>query len=152
VDDRLEDPAHATASVHLVLPSEEGSVAAARAAIVAAAKSWGFARRFDLALIASELVTNAVVHTTSSTIVVYCRSIAPSSVEVAVSDEGGGAPFVAAIDLGRVGGRGMRLVEAVAAAWGWHPLGTGEAKVVWARLDDGGHGSVTAQVRRDEHA
>ena len=152
VNDRLEDPVQATAPVHLVLPPEEASVAAARAAIVAAAKSWGFGRRFDLALVASELVTNAVVHTSSSTIVVRCRLLAPSHVEVAVSDDGGGAPFVEAVDLGRIGGRGMRLVEAVASAWGWHPVGAGEAKVVWARLDDGGHLSVAPQVRRDEGA
>jgi anti-sigma regulatory factor (Ser/Thr protein kinase) len=82
------------------------------------------------ALLTNELVTNAVVHARSPAVVVLSR--AESTLRVAVTDLGGGVP---AVDRDRQigeGGRGLPLVDALAASWGVTPLVLG--KTVWFTL------------------
>ena len=76
-------------------------------------------RRDDLALVVSELVTNAVVHGQGA-IVVMLRLDA-EVLRGDVSDQGAG--FERALrerHLDDVGGRGLMIVGAIAARWGVH--------------------------------
>jgi hypothetical protein len=131
-----------------VLVPDRSSAATARWAVDAAARRWGFRRSFDLASVVGELVANAVVHTESRVVAVRCSMVAPGCVEVAVTDDSGVAPAVESLDLEALGGRGVRLVDAISDAWGWRPIAEG-GKVVWARLVDQGHGSVTESPSRE---
>jgi anti-anti-sigma regulatory factor len=79
-------------------------------------------------LIASELVTNVVEH--AGTLATLRVSLRPRFVTVGVRDGS-----VAEPQLGQPsphGGRGLLLVQAMAASWGWLPVDGG--KVVWASL------------------
>ena len=75
-----------------------------------------------LQLIVSELVTNSVVHSRSGrrdggTVTVALLET-PTGVRVEVTDEGGPSlPRLRAVDFGAESGRGLHLVDALAAAW-----------------------------------
>jgi anti-sigma regulatory factor (Ser/Thr protein kinase) len=79
-------------------------------------------------LLASELVTNAVVHTRSADVGLRARCDGETLL-VAVDDEAASPP--ACCD-GAPAGAGLTLVESLAARWGWEPLGSG--KRVWFEL------------------
>ncbi|MFJ9160377.1 ATP-binding protein [Streptomyces griseoviridis] len=84
-------------------------------------------------LVISELVTNALVHTASSSIV--CELLdGDDLVRIAVRDEGC-APGEPRPGQGRAEdehGRGLLLIEAMCQAWGAHEHGPG--LMVWAEL------------------
>ena len=82
-------------------------------------------------LVASELVTNAVVHA-GTAIGLTLRLMAPD-LHIAVRDKADGAVHITDDDPGSVhAGRGLRLVEALASRWGsFHP---NNGKVVWATV------------------
>jgi anti-anti-sigma regulatory factor len=82
-------------------------------------------------LVASELVTNAVVHAGTS-IDLTLRFIAPL-LHIAVRDRAGGVPHIAGIvDESSESGRGLVLVDALAARWGSFVPHRG--KIVWAAV------------------
>ncbi|MFH8987480.1 ATP-binding protein [Streptomyces sp. NPDC017940] len=86
------------------------------------------------ALVVSELVTNAIVHTGSRTVVCEICTGA-DTVRIAVRDEGHGAGVPR--PAGPRGpdeehGRGLLLVSAVSSAWGVQDFGSGLS--VWAEL------------------
>src|SRR4051812_24821584 len=88
----------------------------------------------DLAqLVTTELVTNALLHGGPPiTLRVTCR---PGRARVEVTDA---SPVLPEMGLGgedEMTGRGLALIEALAAGWGAAPAGNG--KVVWCELDDG---------------
>jgi anti-sigma regulatory factor (Ser/Thr protein kinase) len=83
-------------------------------------------------LLASELVTNAVVHAGSPIVVKVVETGA--SVRIEVSDSGAGIPAVAPIDPIAEGGRGLALVRDLSSAWGVTQYETG--KTVWFTLAD----------------
>lgn len=83
----------------------------------------------DVALLTSELVTNAVTHAGSVAEVVLVRR--PRAVRVEVGDRDGTAPQKRPPD--DRGGRGLHLVEAVADRWGVDRRANG--KVVWFEID-----------------
>jgi anti-sigma regulatory factor (Ser/Thr protein kinase) len=106
---------------------------------------WGLLDLVDpIELVVSELITNAVRASTdhdgrprcsadSSLACVRLRlSTDGIAVLVEVWDENFGLPIPTRADLDDESGRGLLLVEALAARWGWdlHPSGRG--KVVWA--------------------
>src|SRR5262249_59059989 len=69
---------------------------------------------------------------------------------------GGPPPAVTAQDPEAESGYGLQIVGALAVAWGWTILGTGE-KAVWAALDLPGHadaapGSARASAAAQEPA
>ena len=76
-------------------------------------------------LLASELVTNAVVHTRSADVGLRARCDGDTLL-VAVDDEADPAPGCCD---GATAGAGLSLVDSLAARWGWEPLATG--KRVW---------------------
>src|SRR5688500_296534 len=85
----------------------------------------------DAQLVASELVANAVLHGAAP--VVLMVDAEPTRVRIVVRDAGRGVPVRSAeASSGSMTGRGLRLIEAVSAAWGVMPVDGGKA--VWAEL------------------
>ena len=93
---------------------------------------WGVTEgRAPLLLVVSELVTNAVTHGRGP--VELSLALDSSSVRIEVRDDGGdGSPALGPLDAGpgRLGGRGLRMVEAVTDAWGSERLAAG-GTLVW---------------------
>lgn len=81
-------------------------------------------------LIASELVTNAVLH--ARTAVVLRLMLRGETVRIEVFDENPRLPVVSPSPPEATSGRGLSLVVAVATAWGMEHRNDG--KVVWAEV------------------
>ncbi|MCC9306729.1 ATP-binding protein [Kitasatospora sp. RB6PN24] len=124
---------------------QEQLAVAADPAEVGRARRWVRGRLLDLGadpaagyaetlvLLVSELVTNAVVHAGSPAVLrlVWSRDEGPVRVEVA--DASGTAPQPRHACPGATSGRGLELVELLAARWGWCPKAGG--KLVWCEVD-----------------
>ncbi|WP_436736403.1 ATP-binding protein [Streptomyces sp. BBFR102] len=88
-------------------------------------------------LVVSELVTNAIVHTTSRRITCELRSLREGEcLRIAVRDEGhaGPGPRPAEGRPAEEHGRGLLLVAALSTAWGTLEAETGTGLTVWAEL------------------
>lgn len=85
----------------------------------------------DAVLMVSELVTNALVHAHSVAEVSVDR--AGAGVRVGVADQSSTSPVVRPADPRRIGGNGMRIIDALSDAWGTirHPE---SGKEVWFLL------------------
>ncbi|SFN44204.1 ATP-binding protein [Actinomadura madurae] len=111
-------------------------------------RSVGFARRFlrdllppghpaldDLVTVGSETVCNAITHTASGKGGRVTVSLLGGGdfylLEVADDGAGGGRPQVKG-ETGAEGGRGLKIVEALAEAWGFRT--DGDRTIVWARF------------------
>lgn len=81
-----------------------------------------------MALVTSELVTNAIVHAELAPKVT--AKLSGGRVRLEVSDTHPAPPVVQSDDERRAGGFGLRVVETLTHAWGWEP--TGHGKRVWA--------------------
>lgn len=83
-------------------------------------------------LLASEVVTNAVIHTQCD----ECKvdiSIDDTRIRIAVTDcDAHSIPFLTSPDPSRFGGLGLHIVNDVARCWGWELNGHG--KTVWFEL------------------
>lgn len=124
----------------ITLPPVPESAGVARDFTAAALRKWHLdSLTSDAVLIASELVTNAISHGTES-----AGPQSPGSVELiwsyqvsrlicVIIDQVAEPPVMAPADDEAESGHGLRIVGALAAAWGWTMLGTGE-KAVWAAL------------------
>jgi anti-sigma regulatory factor (Ser/Thr protein kinase) len=93
----------------------------------------------DAAVIVSELVTNALMHGGSAVngaaredveLILWRRS---AQVVCAVTDPGTGAPVLVPPDPFGEAGRGLHMVQALSATWGWTRLGDSR-KAVWAAM------------------
>jgi anti-sigma regulatory factor (Ser/Thr protein kinase) len=99
---------------------------------------WGLlALAEDAAVIVSELVTNAVRHGGRSAavpdpveLILWRQS---GQVVCAVTDPGADPPVLTQPDPFAEAGRGLHVVEALSATWGWTRL-SGRRKAVWAAL------------------
>jgi len=87
----------------------------------------------DATLVASELVTNAILHARSAMALRLVHE--PHRLRVEVEDEDSRRPVIPAPDGDATGGRGLGLVSALAREWGVDATRCG--KVVWAELDAG---------------
>ncbi|OLT24898.1 hypothetical protein BJF83_23655 [Nocardiopsis sp. CNR-923] len=117
-------------------PGTPTSISESRAWAIETAEEWGIDDTDDLALIVSELTTNAIKHSLSGqtdgrfTIRLY---LCPDRVRVVVRD---GGPRGQRTPTRRTAlstaetGRGLALVEAFAIGWGALRFGTG----VWAEV------------------
>jgi anti-sigma regulatory factor (Ser/Thr protein kinase) len=123
------------------LPAELGSVVAARRLVDSAMASWGISGTAaeDAALVVSELVTNAVLHT-GTVLSVRVRRL-DRGVQLEVQD-GSTQPPVMPIDqpddqlaASSMTGRGLALLAATVDRWGTDPRPDG--KVVWAEIGSG---------------
>ena len=118
-------------------PAEVSSAPAARRFATDVLRSWQCDPLVDSAqLLVSELVANAVLHA-RSTVSVRIRRL-PARIRVEIGDASSEVPRLRAGDPGAVTGRGLMIVDAVAAAWGVDP--TEDGKIVWFELeaDDAG--------------
>lgn len=99
-------------------------------------RHWGRPGRAETAeLLASELITNALVHTDRDAIVT--ATVGPRRLRVEVRDFVGQRPRPRPPGDGDdTHGRGLLLVQSLADAWGVRAHGVG--KVVWFELDGGG--------------
>lgn len=90
----------------------------------------------DVILLASEVAANAVVHTASGKGGTLTVVVQPGDrvVRVEVHDGGSEAPpDIRSADSQAVSGRGLGLVESLAARWGH--LGDRNGRVVWFEVD-----------------
>ncbi len=111
---------------------------AADARAPGAARQWAArlddprARHPQLGLVVSELVTNAVVHTTCPELTVSV-SVGEGTTRLEVSDCDPSPPrLLEGLVQGRPAGMGMRVVDAVTDAWGVERRTSG--KTVWAEF------------------
>lgn len=111
------------------LPADAATPRLARRAI--SERLGGHARCDDLLLCLSEVVTNAVLHArTPSTLSVRVDG---DRVRVEVADLDPTLPIRRDHDLRAPTGRGLRLLDELAASWGAE--GHAHGKVVWFELD-----------------
>jgi anti-sigma regulatory factor (Ser/Thr protein kinase) len=89
----------------------------------------------DVALVVSELVTNALVH--AGTPFALSLEVLRDSILVTVRDESSSRPYVASAPDWETGGRGMRIVDLLSREWGV-TAGPHGGKSVWASFDLGG--------------
>lgn len=133
------------------LAAHPGSVAQARRLAQARLTGWSVCADTceSAALVISELVTNAIVHTASSHVVCELHDH-DDVVRIAVRDEGcaPGEPRPSPQRPDEEHGRGLFLVDALCRAWGAQEHGPG--LLVWAELARrGGTAHETAEPRAD---
>lgn len=94
----------------------------------------------EAVIIASELVTNAIRHGVIRTAEACGRAGVElswqrqaSRLVCVVTDQNAKPPVLVAADASAESGRGLQVVQAIAAAWGWMLLGA-QQKAVWAAL------------------
>ncbi|MBV2357613.1 ATP-binding protein [Streptomyces sp. J2-1] len=128
------------------LAAHPGSAAQARRLTRARLTGWSVCEDTcdSAALIVSELVTNAIVHTASSRVVCELHDH-EDTVRIAVHDEGcaPGEPHPSPQRPHEEHGRGLLLVDALCRAWGAQERGPG--LLVWADLPrqaDGAHEAI----------
>lgn len=125
-------PDDRAALLRLDLPADQGAARQARAAIGSALSTVVSPDSAEvLVLLASELVTNAVLHAHSApTVVVWLE---PSSVRLEVRDQSATPPRIRHYGPLSTTGRGLRLLEHLTTRWGVVTGTTG--KTVWFELD-----------------
>jgi anti-sigma regulatory factor (Ser/Thr protein kinase) len=124
--------------------------------------SWGLlVLAEDAAVIVSELVTNALCHGVRDAngpvhgrveLILLHRA---GEMVCAVTDPGAGHPVLGAPDPAAEAGRGLNVIEALAATWGWTRLDA-HKKAVWATLSipamDGAEGHFGLPALSRGHA
>jgi anti-sigma regulatory factor (Ser/Thr protein kinase) len=123
--------------IALALPGIPESVPVARRRVRAALGFHGLGEFIeDAEVITAELVANAVQHAcedgTKAIGVILAHAGIPAAVTVAVSDSSPHVPVRRDMPAGGEQGRGLQIVEALSAHWGWRHGGSG--KVVFAVL------------------
>ena len=118
--------------IALALPGTPRSVPAARRRVRTALGLHGLAGYADDAeIITSELVTNAVQHAcddgTTTIGVALTHAGSPAAVTITVSDSSPDGPVPRDTTPGSEQGRGLQIVEALSAHWGWRQEGSGKA-------------------------
>jgi len=120
------------------VPVTDQAPALVRRRAVAVLDGWGMAEvARDAATVLTELVTNARQAGATRMVVLVEADAAPDLVEVCVWDDAPGVPCKQEPDPCSERGRGLLMVEALAVAWGHHPLSLDAehpGKVVWAAL------------------
>jgi anti-sigma regulatory factor (Ser/Thr protein kinase) len=122
------------------LPALPCAPGEARAKVRTLLRSWGIDAQLcdDVVLVASELVTNAIVHTSGHE--VGCRlSNAHGVIRIEVEDEGSRhtAPRARPAPPDAQSGRGLVLVASLSADWGAGRSPCGPGGIVWAEFTPG---------------
>ncbi|MFD7506806.1 ATP-binding protein [Streptomyces sp. NPDC059850] len=117
-----------------VLAGTEKEVPLARRTVVDKVRTWGVPLDDEMVgtirLVASELITNAVVHGVGPvTVTVHYR---PGRLVIDVFDRNPSAPHVGCSQADDESGRGLALVGRFASRCAWEPSGPG--KRVWAEI------------------
>jgi anti-sigma regulatory factor (Ser/Thr protein kinase) len=125
--------------ISLTLPSDKHSAPMARFCIRAALAHHnlgGFG--VDAEMVTSELVTNAIEHAGAATLGLEVVHLGDSGmIAVIVTDSSADPPVRCDLADDTEHGRGLHIVEALSAKWGWRPEGPGKAVyAILAREDD----------------
>jgi anti-sigma regulatory factor (Ser/Thr protein kinase) len=131
----------------LELPADVASCSAARRFVQETLAQAADDLRADASLLVSEVVTNAVLHARGSVTVEVQQK--GSAYRIAVSDGSRTPPTAKGYRTDDATGRGLRLLDCLAAAWGWKRTGTG--KVVWFDLPVPLHDAVSPGTKRKPH-
>jgi anti-sigma regulatory factor (Ser/Thr protein kinase) len=118
--------------IAFILPGVPESVPVARSRVRAALGIHALGQYADDAgIITSELVTNAIQHVAGNGIemigVTLTAAGSPVAVTVAVSDSSPEGPIKRDTPAGSEQGRGLQIVAALSAHWGWHHQDGGKA-------------------------
>ncbi|WP_030679029.1 ATP-binding protein [Streptomyces rimosus] len=144
------DPLAVSGSVSYSLAPRYESVRGARQFTRETLHRWELEEIFDgVALVVSELVTNALRHTSAVGTAAPCEpshdAPAPparlhlmrwsSRLVCAVRDSSDASPEAEEAGAGAESGRGLYLVDAFSDGWGWQPLANApHGKIVWAQF------------------
>ena len=124
---------------HLTLDPESSSASLARRWVVERLRDFPAEARDDVALLVTEVVTNAIIH--AKTPIDVGVSIVASAARVEVVDRSLVLPAAKGYTVNASTGRGLTLLDALATAWGAEILPGGAAgKVVWFEVTDGDRG------------
>jgi anti-sigma regulatory factor (Ser/Thr protein kinase) len=119
----------------LTLAATPTAVPLARALIRLSHNHWGFPELIeDSELLVSELATNAIQASPALAFMRIHIGLFTSVARIEVWDRGDGRPQPVPSGGTDEGGRGLLLVEALAAEWGWSVRRGRFGKVVWAEL------------------
>jgi anti-sigma regulatory factor (Ser/Thr protein kinase) len=120
--------------IALVLASDPRQVGITRCVVRAALEYSGLEHYASEAeIIASELVTNAIQHTSSADPatdkigVTLMRVWDAEAISIVVTDSSPIPPVKRETTTASDGGRGLQIVEALSAHWGWHHEQRGKA-------------------------
>lgn len=91
------------------------------------------ARLQDTLLLATELVTNAVLHGAPPITMTIEVTGSPPIVRISVTDRHQQAPLLRDSDRGAIAGRGMSVVDSLASRWGVRRLPAG-GKTIWFEM------------------
>ncbi|MFJ1871119.1 ATP-binding protein [Streptomyces chartreusis] len=119
-------------ALEISIAADKALVAEVRHAVQAALASWGAsAIADDMAVVASELTSNALKHAGGGATVRL--RLAKGQALLEVDDGSARQPVARRVGIEVEEGRGLLLVKALAAEWGWrHRKGGG--KTVWASI------------------
>ena len=110
-------------------PSTAEAVSQARRYVAQCLPEVGRAVADSVALIVSELATNSIEH--AGTPFTVDIEQMPGRVRIGVTDWGAGTPAVRHPEPVAPTGRGLRIVQSLAAEWGVSRSPKGEKKTVW---------------------
>lgn len=118
-----------TSLIAIKLPSTRYSAWMARYYVRAALKQHDlYDYADDVSAVTSELVTNAIIHTDATAIGLELGHLhAPEAIAIVVTDTSPNPPEKRDVEDTAECGRGLRLVEALSARWGWRPRHPGKA-------------------------
>ncbi|MFD8978549.1 MULTISPECIES: ATP-binding protein [Streptomyces] len=123
-----------------VLPATQSAIGPVRRRLRGCLEESGLARiADDVALAATELMTNAVIHgchgLPSTSEVTLTAAWTGERLRIAVDDPSDALPAEQESSVCRDGGRGLTLVDALSDRWGVEPGARGTGKSVWLELD-----------------
>lgn len=119
----------------LTLAATPTAVPLARALVRLSLNRWGHRALIDDAeLLVSELTTNAVQASDDLALIRAYIGLYADKVRLEVWDRADDKPQAKDAGDDDEGGRGLLLVEALSADWGWYARGELPGKVVWADL------------------
>jgi anti-sigma regulatory factor (Ser/Thr protein kinase) len=125
---------HENAVFLLLRPADSQAPATARDRAGKVLGQWGLASLVDdAAVVVSELATNAISAGATAMTVLIANERFADRVHIAVWDDASGKPELKEPDYDAEHGRGLHLVDALAADWGCDFAQTG--KIVWADLN-----------------
>jgi len=122
--------------LRIPLPHDTSSAAWTRSAVREALSGWGLSDLEPVAsLVATELVTNAVIHADSGPTQLLL-SVDDARLRIEVTDgDATRLPRRMHREVTAAGGRGLALVDSLSAAWGTRRPRIGRGKTVWCELD-----------------